>query len=77
MENELLIVDIEENGVIHFENGRLIVGDLDIIKKAEAMAGLKRQRGRVLIRLFVQSRATIDVSPDMSGAYAEASEPAA
>ena len=73
--SELLIVRINEQGTIHFEDGRLIIGDLDIVKLAEAGAGLKRQRGRVVLELYVQSQELTNVAPDFSGIFAEASEP--
>jgi len=77
MANEMLIVSIDEIGVVHFEGDKLIVGDLDIIAKAKRMAGLSRQRGRVEVNIFIRSGAETNVSPDMDGMFAEASEPPA
>lgn len=74
MAQEIQIVGIDEIGVLHFEDGRLIVGDLDIIAKAQRMAGLSRQRGRVELNLYVRSGAEINVSPDMDGMFAEQNE---
>jgi len=72
---EMLIVKIDEQGTMHFEDGRLIVGDLDVVKLAAASAGLHRQRGRVVLEMYVQSKDVTNASPDLDGTFAEGSEP--
>ena len=77
MADEYRVVNINERGVIHYEGDKLVVGDLDIIKKARAMWGGNRQRGRVHVQFFLEAQESTDVSPDMNGTFAEGSEPAA
>lgn len=75
--NEMLLVEIDEQGVIHEEDGQLIVGDLRIMEAALKAWGGSRQRGRVLIQIYVQPRQMTNSSPDFNGTFAEKSEPAA
>jgi hypothetical protein len=75
--SEMLAVSLDEDGVIHAEGGKLIVGDMDIVKAALAMWGGNRQRGRVVLQIFIQAKGSINTSPDLNGTFAEPSEPAA
>ena len=74
--NEFLSVEVNEQGVIHAENGKLIVGDLDVIALALAAWGGSRQRGRVVVQIFLQNQSVTNTSSDFSGKFMEASEPA-
>jgi len=74
---EMLAVEIDEQGTVHGEKGILEVGDLDIVKNALAAWGGNRQRGRVVLQIFIQAKGAINTSPDMNGVFAETSEPAA
>ena len=74
--SEMLAVRFDEQGVIHEENGKLIVGDFDIIKAALSAWGGKRQRGRVVVEIHLQNREVVNTSPDFNGVFTEGSEPA-
>ena len=75
MANEMLAVRFDEQGVIHNEENRLIVGDFDIIRAALAAWGGKRQRGRVVIEIYLSNQSVVNTSPDFNGTFAEPSEP--
>lgn len=75
MANEFLAVHLDEEGIVHSEDGKLIVGDLDVVRKALAAWGGNRQRGRVQLRIYLRTQASVDLSPDMNGTFAEGSEP--
>lgn len=74
---EFLAVKFDEQGTLHAEGGKLIVGDLDIIKAALAAWGGNRQRGRVVLELYLSNKEIVNTSPDFNGVFAEPSEPAA
>ena len=74
--SEFLAVRFDEQGVIHSENGKLVVGDLDIIRAALAAWGGSRQRGRVVVEIYLENRSIVNTSPDFNGAFSEPSEPA-
>jgi len=76
MANEFLAVRFDEQGVIHSEDGKLIVGDLDIVRAALAAWGGSRQRGRVVVEIYLENRSITNTSPDFNGTFAEGSEPA-
>jgi hypothetical protein len=73
---EMLAVRFDEQGVLHGENDKLIVGDFDIVRAALAAWGGKRQRGRVVLELYLSNQVVTNTSPDMTGVFAESSEPA-
>jgi hypothetical protein len=62
-------------GEIHEEAGKLIVGDVDLVAKALAAWGGKRQLGRVTIAIELLPLGNVEVNPSL-GKFVEASEPA-
>ena len=74
---QMLAVAFDESGVIHFEGDKLIVGDFDIIRAVQAAWGGNRQRGRVMIHVYLTSAEVTNLSPDFNGVFTEGSEPPA
>lgn len=70
------IVDLMFIGELHLENGRLISGDTDVVKRFQAAYGGHRQLGKLHITFQLLPLPTIEVSPSGDGVFAEASEPA-
>ena len=75
--SEALIVEIEEEGVLHFEGDTLVLGDLDVMKAVKQAWGGNRQRVRLVVQVYIQTRTSANVSPDGNGALSEGSEPKA
>jgi len=69
------IVSMELIGEVHIENGRLIVGDTDVVKKFRAHYGGHRQLGRLQVILELLVTPTSEVSQSGDGLFCEASEP--
>ena len=69
--SQMLAVRIDESGTVYQKDGRLIVGDLDVVRRALAAWGGGRQRGRVVVEIYIESREAVDVSGDLNGAFAE------
>lgn len=72
---EMLAVRLDEEGVIHAEGDKLIVGDFDIVRAALASWGGNRQRGRVVVEIYVRNQQATNMSPDLNGTFMEPSEP--
>lgn len=73
---EILAARFDEEGVVHAEGDKLVVGDLDIAKAAIKSWGGQRQRGRVVVEIYVKNAMVTNMSPDFNGTFVEASEPA-
>ena len=71
MANVRLVV----RGVLHIENGQLVIGDLLIDKAIIAKWGGNRQYGLFEAQFTLEPVESIDASPDMNGMLAERSEP--
>jgi hypothetical protein len=74
---ETLAARLDEEGIVHAEGEKLAVGDLDIAKAAIAGWGGHRQRGRVVVEIYVKNARVSNASPDFNGVFAEGSEPKA
>lgn len=69
------VVNLTFLGEVHMENGRLIVGDTDVVRKFQAHYGGHRQLGRLRMVLDLLPVETTEVSPSGDGVFSEASEP--
>jgi hypothetical protein len=66
-------VEFAEVGNLHFEDGKLIIADVDVAKMVAAMAGvLQGGRQRGLLEVYV---AKSDSDGTLGGYFAEPSEP--
>ena len=74
---EMLAARLDEEGIVHAEDDKLIVGDLDIAKAAIKGWGGHRRRGRVVVEIYVKNAMVTNTSPDFDGIFAEGSEPVA
>ncbi len=68
------IVDLEFDGVIHVEAGKLVVGDELVEAAAIAGWGGSRQKGSVRITIWLSPTQNTVVNP-LFGKFQEASEP--
>lgn len=67
---EMLAVRLDEDGVLHLNSeGKLVVGDLDIIEAATRGWGGMRQRGRVVVEIYLKSAMLTNTSPDFNGTF--------
>lgn len=69
------VVDFQLLGEVHVEGNRLVVGDVDVLKKFEAAWGGGRQMGLLKLALYLVPAQTTEVSPSGNGTFAEYSEP--
>ena len=70
------VVDLVYQGEVHIENGRLIVGDTDVIRAIQSAYGGHRQMGQLNVSLYLLVSPSVTVSPSGDGLLCEASEPA-
>ena len=70
------LVVLELIGETHFEGNRLIVGDVDVLDRFKAQAGLHRMQGVLRVMWSPFTTETVEVSPSGDGLFAEHSEPA-
>lgn len=68
-------VRIAQRGVLHLENGQLILGDLQVDKAFAAAWGGNRQYGLLEVQFTIESTEMAVTSPDLNGTFAERSEP--
>lgn len=69
------IVELTLVGEVHYEGGRLIVGDADVVSRFMASYGGNRQLGELGITLHLLTMSTTEVSPSGNGVFVEGSEP--
>jgi hypothetical protein len=69
------VVDLTFVGEVHIEDGKLIVGDTDVVKRFAAAYGGNRQLSELRMTLHLLTSPTVEVSPSGSGVFAEHSEP--
>jgi hypothetical protein len=70
------IVNLTFVGEVHLENGRLISGDTDVVKRFMAAWGGHRQLGKITLMFAPIPLETTEVSPSGDGIFSEGSEPA-
>ena len=70
------VADLTFVGEVHVEDGRLIVGDTDVVKRFQAAYGGHRQMGELRLTLHLLTSPTVEVSPSGDGVFSESSEPA-
>ena len=71
-------VELAEVGNLHFEDGKLIIADVDVAKMVAAMAGVLqggRQRGLLEVSFTKITVAKSDSDGTLGGYFAEPSEP--
>ena len=68
-------VRIAQRGVLHLENGQLILGDLLVDKAFAAKWGGNRQYGLLEMQFTIEDTQSSETSPDLNGTFAERSEP--
>ena len=69
-------VKLEQSGVLHVEDGKLVLSDLQIDKAFTAMWGGGRQYGKLTMTFAIETVQLDATSPDMNGLLTERSEPA-
>jgi hypothetical protein len=70
------VVDLVFLGEVHIEAGRLIVGDVDVVRRFQVAYGGHRQLGELHVVLHLLTAPTVEVSPSGDGVFVEHSEPA-
>lgn len=68
-------VEVTLTGVVHYENGVLMVGDTPATKAFQRQAGLHRQNGIFRMQMFIVKSTQTGLSEDLDGTLTEASEP--
>ena len=71
-------VEFSEVGNLHFEDGKLIIADVDVARYVAAAAGVQqggRQRGLLEVYFTKITVKKLDSDGTLGGAFAEPSEP--
>lgn len=71
-------VVFSEIGNLHYENGKLVIADVDVAEMVAAMAGVLqggRQRGLLEVTFTKVTVAKVDSDGTLGGKFAEPSEP--
>lgn len=71
-------VEFSEIGNLHFEDGKLIIADVDVAAVVAAMAGILqggRQRGVLEVTFTKVTTSHVDSDGTLGGRFAEPSEP--